>query len=221
MFASGEIVPALEVLDAVQNATVQCAHTAPYYFVARDPTFAFACAVPFGMNARQQNAWMYHGGGLELMREFMHDYNVYNIPAGNTGAQMGGFFRKELRTVADLKGLRIVVDCANGAAYHVAPPVFHELGAEVIAIGNEPDGLNINAGVGSMHPRHLQEAVVSHKADLGLALDGDSDRLLMVDAQGRAYDGDQLLYIIALDYWRRGAMAGGVVGIGGTHWLSR
>jgi phosphoglucosamine mutase len=119
-----------------------------------------------------------------------------------------GSFPNEL----DLKGLKIVVDCANGAAYHVAPPVFHELGAEVIAIGNEPDGLNINAGVGSMHPHHLQEAVVSHKADLGLALDGDSDRLLMVDAEGRAYDGDQLLYIIALDYWRRGAMAGGVVG---------
>src|SRR5580693_8751809 len=114
VFASGEIVPALEVLDAVQNATVQCAHTAPYYFVARDPTFAFACAVPFGMNARQQNAWMYHGGGLELMREFMRDYNVYNIPAGNTGAQMGGFFRKELRTVADLKGLRMRIGGSAG-----------------------------------------------------------------------------------------------------------
>jgi phosphoglucosamine mutase len=119
-----------------------------------------------------------------------------------------GSFPNEL----DLKGLKIVVDCANGAAYHVAPPVFHELGAEVIAIGNEPDGLNINARVGSMHPRHLQDAVVEHKADLGIALDGDSDRLLMVDAAGRAYDGDQLLYVIALDYWRRGAMAGGVVG---------
>ena len=114
VFASGEIVPALEVLDAVQNATVQCAHTAPYYFVDKDPTFAFACAVPFGMNARQQNAWMYHGGGLELMREFMRDYNVYNIPAGNTGAQMGGFFRKELRTLADLKGLKMRIGGSAG-----------------------------------------------------------------------------------------------------------
>src|SRR5215475_5059492 len=112
----------------------------------------------------------------------------------------------------DLKGLKVVVDCAHGAAYHVAPPVFHELGAEVIAIASEPDGLNINAGVGAMHPRHLQDAVVQHGADVGLALDGDGDRLIMVDAQGRAYDGDQLLYVIALDYWRRGAMAGGVVG---------
>ena len=119
-----------------------------------------------------------------------------------------GTFPNEL----DLIGLKIVVDCANGAGYHVAPPVFHELGAEVIAVGNEPDGLNINAGVGATHREYLQAAVVEHRADLGLALDGDGDRLLMVDAEGRAYDGDQLLYVIALDYWRRGAMAGGVVG---------
>jgi phosphoglucosamine mutase len=119
-----------------------------------------------------------------------------------------GTFPNEL----DLKGLKLVVDCAHGAAYHVAPPVFHELGAEVIAIGSEPDGININAAVGATHPRHLQAAVVEHGADLGLALDGDGDRAIMVDADGRAYDGDQLLYVIALDYWRRGAMAGGVVG---------
>ena len=112
----------------------------------------------------------------------------------------------------DLKGLKLVVDCAHGAAYHVAPPVFHELGAEVVAIGNEPDGFNINADVGAMHPKHLQKAVVEHRADVGLALDGDGDRLIMVDAEGCAYDGDQLLYVIALDYWCRGGMAGGVVG---------
>ena len=112
----------------------------------------------------------------------------------------------------DLKGLKIVVDCAHGAAYHVAPPVFHELGAEVIAVGNEPDGMNINARVGATHPRYLQAAVLEHRADLGIALDGDGDRLVMVDAEGRAYDGDQLLYVIALDYWRRGAVAGGIVG---------
>ena len=112
----------------------------------------------------------------------------------------------------DLKGLKIVVDCAHGAGYHVAPPVFHELGAEVVAIGNDPDGLNINAGVGATHPEHLQAAVREHHADLGIALDGDGDRLMMVDAEGRLYDGDQLLYVIALDYLRRGAMTGGVVG---------
>ena len=106
LFAAGEIVPAFGVVDAVQNATVECAHTAPYYFFGKDPTFAFACAIPFGMNARQQNAWMYHGGGLQLMREFLKSYNIINFPAGNTGAQMGGWFRKEIKTVADLKGLK-------------------------------------------------------------------------------------------------------------------
>ena len=114
VFAAGEIVPGLQVLDAVQNATVQCCHTAPYYFFGKDPTFAFACAIPFGLNTRQQNAWMYHGGGLELLREFMKDYNVYNIPAGNTGAQMGGFFRKELKTVEDMKGLKMRIGGSAG-----------------------------------------------------------------------------------------------------------
>src|SRR5450755_2940785 len=115
LFAAGEIVPGLQVLDAVQNATVQCCHAAPYYFFGKDPTFAFACAIPFGLNGRQQNAWMYHGGGLELMRDFMKDYNVINIPAGNTGAQMGGFFRKELKTVADMKGLKMRIGGFAGA----------------------------------------------------------------------------------------------------------
>lgn len=109
VFASGEIVPGLQVLDAVQQGTVECGHSAMYYFFGKDPTFAFDCAVPFGLNARQQNAWMYLGGGLELMREFYADYNVLNFPAGNTGAQMGGWFRKEIKTVDDLKGLKFRV----------------------------------------------------------------------------------------------------------------
>jgi phosphoglucosamine mutase len=112
----------------------------------------------------------------------------------------------------DLSGWRIVVDCAHGAGYHVAPPVFHELGADVVAVGNEPDGININAGVGATRPEFLRRAVLEHKADLGIALDGDGDRLLMVDRDGRAYDGDQLLYVIAMDYRRRGALIGGVIG---------
>jgi phosphoglucosamine mutase len=112
----------------------------------------------------------------------------------------------------DLKGWKIVVDCAHGAAYHVAPPVFHELGADVVAIGAEPDGVNINAGVGAMHPKHLCDAVRAHKADIGIALDGDGDRLLMADRSGRCYDGDELLYVIARDYRRRGMAIGGVVG---------
>ncbi len=106
VFAAGEIVPGLQAMDAVKDGTVECCHTAPYYYFGKDPTFAFACAIPFGMNARQQNAWMYHGGGMALMREFFRDYNIINFPAGNTGAQMGGWFRKEIRSVADLKGLK-------------------------------------------------------------------------------------------------------------------
>ncbi len=106
-FAGGEIVPGLQALDAVQNGTVECCHTAAYYYVGKDPTFAFDTAVPFGLNARQQNAWMYYGGGLQMMRDFFKTYNVYNMPAGNTGAQMGGWFRKEIKTVDDLKGLKM------------------------------------------------------------------------------------------------------------------
>jgi TRAP-type mannitol/chloroaromatic compound transport system substrate-binding protein len=109
VFAGGELVPPFGVVDAVQNGTVECAHTAGYYFFGKDPTFAFCCAVPFGLNARQQNAWMLQGGGLELMRDFLKDYNIVNFPAGNTGAQMGGFFRKEINTVDDLKGLKLRV----------------------------------------------------------------------------------------------------------------
>ncbi len=112
----------------------------------------------------------------------------------------------------DLRGLKIVLDCAHGATYHVAPPVFHELGAEVIAIGNQPNGLNINLDVGSTHPQALQKAVVEHKADMGIAFDGDGDRVMMVDAEGRLLDGDQLLYIIALGLYAKGKLKGGVAG---------
>ncbi|MDG1096600.1 MAG: phosphoglucosamine mutase [Methylophilaceae bacterium] len=112
----------------------------------------------------------------------------------------------------DLRGLKIVLDCAHGATYHVAPPVFHELGAEVIAIGNKPDGLNINLNVGSTHPQALQKAVVEHQADMGIAFDGDGDRVLMVDANGQILDGDLLLYIIALGLYAKGKLKGGVAG---------
>ena len=112
----------------------------------------------------------------------------------------------------DLRGLKIVLDCAHGATYHVAPDVFHELGAEIIAIGNKPDGLNINEQVGSTHPQALQKAVVEHQADLGIAFDGDGDRVMMVDAVGNLLDGDQLLYIIALGLYAKGKLKGGVAG---------
>jgi len=116
VFAAGEIVGGLQVLDAVQNGTVECGHTATYYYFGKDPTFALSCAVPFGPNSRQQNAWMYHGGGLELMREFYKGYNVMQFPSGNTGCQMGGWFRKEIKTVADLKGVKFRVSGYAGLA---------------------------------------------------------------------------------------------------------
>ncbi len=111
----------------------------------------------------------------------------------------------------NLKGLKIVVDCAHGAAYEIAPHVFHELGGEVIAIGAAPDGFNINEGVGATHPDALQAAVRMHRADLGVALDGDADRLLMTDAEGRLYNGDELLYVVVRDGVEQGKRSG-VVG---------
>lgn len=111
-----------------------------------------------------------------------------------------------------LRGLRLVVDAAHGAAYQIAPKVFHELGAEVIAIGCEPDGFNINQDFGVTHPEALVEAVRVHQADLGIALDGDADRLQVVDAKGRLFNGDELLYLLALDRLGQGQTVAGVVG---------
>ncbi|THF66895.1 phosphoglucosamine mutase [Pseudothauera nasutitermitis] len=111
----------------------------------------------------------------------------------------------------DLRGLRIALDCAHGAAYHIAPAVFHELGAEVVPVGVEPNGLNINDGVGATRPENLRNAVLANAADLGIALDGDGDRLIMVDRAGEIYDGDKLLYVIARARHAEGRLEG-VVG---------
>lgn len=107
VFAANEIVPAIAAADAVQNGTVEMCHTASYYYFGKDPTFAFATAVPFGLNARMQSAWMYHGGGMELMNDFYKKFNFIGFPAGNTGAQMGGWFRKEIKGLADLRNLKM------------------------------------------------------------------------------------------------------------------
>ncbi|MFD0669784.1 TRAP transporter substrate-binding protein [Ramlibacter sp. MAHUQ-53] len=112
--AAGELMPAFGVVDAVQAGTVEAAHTAPYYFFGKDETFALGCAIPFGLNSRQMTAWMHEGNGLRLMREFYARYSIINFPGGNTGAQMGGWFRKEIRSVADLKGLKIRIGGFGG-----------------------------------------------------------------------------------------------------------
>ena len=112
--AAGELVPAFGVVDAVQNASVDCGHTASYYFVGKNKAFGFETTLPFGMNQRQQNAWIYYGGGLQLVRDFMRDYGIVNFPGGNTGVQMGGWFRKEIKTLNDLKGLKIRIAGLGG-----------------------------------------------------------------------------------------------------------
>ena len=122
------------------------------------------------------------------------------------------FCKSTIPSRLSLKGLRVVVDCANGATYHIAPDVFRELGADVIAIGNEPDGLNINEGVGATHPENLAAVVKELRADIGISLDGDGDRLVMVDADGVIRDGDEVLYVLALSRLSSNAMRGNVVG---------
>lgn len=104
--AAGELMPAFGVVDGVQNGTVEMCHTAAYYFFGKDEAFALSCGIPFGLNSRQMTAWMYQGNGLKLTREFYANYNIMNFPGGNTGAQMGGWYRKEIKSVADLKGLK-------------------------------------------------------------------------------------------------------------------
>lgn len=117
IFAGGEIVPSLQVLDAVQNGTVECGFTANYYYIGKDPTFAFDTALPFGMNARQHSAWLHCGGGLQLMREFMKDYGIISLSAGNTGAQMAGWFRKKIHSLQDLQGLKFRIGGFGGQVF--------------------------------------------------------------------------------------------------------
>ena len=113
-FAGGEIVPALQAADAVSSGTVEMAHTCAYYYVGKDPTFALGTSVPFGLNARQTNAWFNQAGGNDLLNEFLAGYNIYSILLGNTGAQMGGWFRKEINTIDDLKGLKMRIAGLTG-----------------------------------------------------------------------------------------------------------
>ncbi len=113
-FAGGEIVPPLQVLDAVQRGTVQCGHTASYYYIGKNPAFAFATSVPFGLTAQQQNAWLYHGGGLEEIQKIYADFNIINFPAGSTGTQMGGWFKKQINSITDLKGLKMRIPGLGG-----------------------------------------------------------------------------------------------------------
>jgi TRAP-type mannitol/chloroaromatic compound transport system substrate-binding protein len=112
--AAGEIMPAFGVVDGVQQGSIELCHTAPYYFFGKDETFALGCAIPFGLNSRQMTAWMYEGNGLKLMREFYAKYNIVNFPGGNTGSQMGGWYRKEIKSLADIKGMKMRIGGFGG-----------------------------------------------------------------------------------------------------------
>ena len=112
--AAGELMPAFGVVDGVQQGSVEMCHTAPYYFFGKDETFALGCAIPFGLNSRQMTAWMYEGNGLKLLREFYAKFNIVNFPGGNTGAQMGGWYRKEIKSLADMKGLKMRIGGFGG-----------------------------------------------------------------------------------------------------------
>ena len=158
---------------------------------------------------------------LELAIEAMVDLPLQTVAPNTLGKArrindaIGRYieFCKSTYTAdSSLSGLRIVLDCAHGAGYQVGPKVFRELGAEVVTLGDAPDGLNINREVGSTHPSALQDAVKAHRADLGIALDGDADRVVMVDHTGAIVDGDQILYIIAIHLQAQGRLEGGVVG---------
>jgi phosphoglucosamine mutase len=131
---------------------------------------------------------------------------------GDAAGRYIEFCKSTIPLSLSLRGLKIVIDCANGATYYVAPCVFEELGADVIAIGVEPNGLNINQSCGSTQPELLQKVVLEHKADIGIALDGDGDRVIMVDHKGELVDGDELLFIIARSRLQEGRLQGGVVG---------
>ncbi|WP_332776198.1 TRAP transporter substrate-binding protein [Polaromonas sp.] len=115
--AAGELMPAFGVVDGVQQGSVECAHTAPYYFFGKDETFALGCAIPFGLNSRQMTAWMYEGNGMKLMREFYGKYNIVNFPGGNTGAQMGGWYRKEIKSLKDVKGMKMRIGGFGGKVF--------------------------------------------------------------------------------------------------------
>jgi TRAP-type mannitol/chloroaromatic compound transport system substrate-binding protein len=128
VFAAGEIVPALQVMDAVQQGTIQCGYTSSYYYIGKNSALAFDSAVPFGLNARQQIAWMFHAGGLEVIREVFRDFGIISFPAGNTGAQMGGWFRRPIESVSELSGLRMRIPGMGGE-------VLARLGVSVQVLG--------------------------------------------------------------------------------------
>src|SRR6267378_2200790 len=163
VFQAGELVPGLQALDATAKNTVEMCHTVSYYYVGKDPTFAIYASVPFGLNARQQNSWWYQGGGMEIGNEFFKKSGVIGFPCGNTGTQMGGWFRKEIKTVADLSGLKFRISGieASGRRRHPASSLHHRGG------GSLPEGDQRIVGRDFREKPRLQEI---DRRDAGLSL---------------------------------------------------
>lgn len=155
MHAAGELVPPLQVFDAVQSGSVEAGHSASYFYIGKDPAFGFATALPFGLNARGQNAWMYLGGGQELMNEFFSNYGVQHLPVGNTGAQMAGWYRKEIKTVEDLKGLKFRVGGLAGMVLSKLGVVPQQLAAGDLYPALEKGVLDAAEFVGPADDEHL------------------------------------------------------------------
>jgi len=155
VLAAGEIVPALGVLDAVQNGTVEMGHSASYYYIGKNPALAFDTCLPFGLNARQQNAWMTHGGGAALIQEVFSPYNIRVFPAGNTGAQMAGWFRKEILTAADLRGLKFRTGGLAGQVLAKVGVVPQQLAASDVYPGLERGTIDAAEWVGPYDDERL------------------------------------------------------------------
>jgi TRAP-type mannitol/chloroaromatic compound transport system substrate-binding protein len=148
VFAAGEIVPGLQAADAVTNATVEACHTASYYYVGKDPTFAIGCAVPFGLNSRMQSAWYLFGGGMELMNDFYRTFNIYGIPCGNTGCQMGGWFRKEIKETSDFNGMKLRIGGFAGRVLQKLGAVPQQLSAAEVYSALERGAIDAAEWVG-------------------------------------------------------------------------
>jgi TRAP-type mannitol/chloroaromatic compound transport system substrate-binding protein len=167
VFAAGEIVPGLQAADAVTNGTVEACHTASYYYIGKDPTFAIGCAVPFGLNSRMQSAWYLFGGGMELMNDFYRRFNIYGIPCGNTGCQMGGWFRKEIKETSDFNGMKLRIGGFAGRVLQKLGAVPQQLSAAEVYSALERGAIDAAEWVGPYDDEKLGfNKVVGGKAEL-------------------------------------------------------
>src|SRR5207248_1275462 len=198
VFAAGELAPGLQALDSTSNGTVEMCHTVSYYYVGKDPTFAIYASVPFGLNARQNNSWWYQGGGQELGNEFFKKFGVIGFPTGNTGTQMGGWFRKEIKTVADLSGLKMRIGGIAGQVLQKVGVVPQQLAGGDIYPALE----RLVAGDAHLRPftNEVLEACLKSTNELWSEISGkNADFKKSIDAM-QAYRSDQYLWWQVAEY---------------------